>query len=62
MADSRLEEQLEGFEGVPYAVCRLMNEMRELDSKSSQLQRKLSSAERAVLRTAKARPGRGQEE
>ena len=40
MADSRLEEQLEGLEGVPYTVCRLMNEMRELDSSSSQLQRK----------------------
>ena len=57
MADSRLEEQLEALESLPFDIVRLLTEMRGIDARVDVLQKEISTMERAVLRAAKARSG-----
>ena len=57
MADSRLEEQLEALENLPFDITRLLTEMRGIDARVDVLQKEITTMERAVLRAGKARSG-----
>ena len=57
MADSRLEEQLEALENLPFSISRLLTEMRSIDARADALQKEIAALERSVLRNGKARSG-----